>query len=170
MWFVASDSDTYPGDTYYASTGCVGAPCITSQNAFLSQTLTTTIGGTYTLSFEFDTQGNGDSVPQGLANELDVLWDGTSVLDLGPGGTLGPVFPYTLYTVTGLIGTGSDTLTFLGRQDPGYNALDNVCVASDGTCGASSGVPEPSSLFLMSGAGLALGLFALGRRLIPSRS
>jgi hypothetical protein len=164
-WGILSDSDTFPGDTFYAETGCVGSGCIdggTSSGAFLSQVLTTVNGGTYTLSFEFDTQGRGADSPNGAPNELDVLWDGTSVLDLGPGGTLGPIFPFTLYTVSGLVGTGSDTLTFLGRQDPGYNALDNVCVSSDTTCGAvSSGAPEPASMALI-GAGL-IGLFAVSR-------
>ena len=50
-----------------------------------------TAGTAYTISFEFNTQNNG------VANELDVLWDGTSVLDLGPG----------------------------GRQDPGFDSPDN---------------------------------------------
>jgi hypothetical protein len=155
-WSVDSDSDTFPGDTFYASTGCVGPQCITGttgQLASLAQVLTTTIGADYTLSFEFDTQGNGASSGNGTPNELDVLWNGTSVLDLGPGGTLGPISAYGLYIVSGLIGTGSDTLTFLGRQDPGYNALDNVCVSSGTDCGSVSGVPEPASLALM-GAGL----------------
>jgi hypothetical protein len=159
-WFIASDFDAFPGDTFYASTGCVGSGCITggvATGAFVSQVLTTVNGGIYTLSFEFDTQGDGSTSPAGAPNELDVLWDGTSVLDLGPGGTLGPVFPFTLYTVNNLAGTGSDTLTFLGRQDPAENALDNVCVSSDTTCGASA-APEPASVSLM---GLSLvALFA----------
>src|ERR1700736_6125513 len=46
------------GSTFYASTGCVGAPCITgttSEQATLGQTVTTTSGDSYTLSFSFDT-------------------------------------------------------------------------------------------------------------------
>lgn len=158
-WEVLSDSDTYPGDTYYVSTGCVGAPCITgttSEQGSLSQVLTTVNGSTYTLSFEFDTQGDTDTEPNGTPNELDVLWDGVSVLDLGPGGTLGPVYPYTLYTVTGLVGTGSDTVTFLGRQDPGFDALDNVCVSTDSTCGSASSVPEPATAALLGVSLIAL--------------
>jgi hypothetical protein len=152
-WGVLSDADAYTGDTYYAETGCVGAPCITGttgQQASLAQVLTTVNGST---------QGNGASTPNGTANELDVLWDGVSVLDLGPGGTLGPVFPFQLYVVTGLVGTGSDTLTFLGRQDPGYNALDNVCVSTGTVCGTTT--PEPASALFM-GAGL-IALAGVGR-------
>jgi PEP-CTERM motif len=150
-WGVGSGSGAFSGDTNYASTGCVGAQCIdgtTDQLGSLSQMLTTTVGGDYTLSFEFSTQG------EGTPNELQVLWDGTTVLDLGPGGTLGPISTYTLFSVPDLIGTGSDTLTFLGRQDPGFDALDNVCVSSDSSCASVSGVPEPASASLLL-AGLA---------------
>jgi hypothetical protein len=134
--------DPYPGDTYFASTGCVGAQCITGtavEQSSLAQSLATTLGDTYTLTFQFYTGANN-----GAPNELDVLWDGVSVKDLGPGGTLGAIPAYTLYTVTGLVGTGSDTLTFLGRQDPGYDALDNVDVELSGT--GNNAVPEPSSI------------------------
>jgi hypothetical protein len=98
-------------------------------------------------------------------NELDVLWNGTSVLDLGPGGTLGVVPAYTLYTVLHLSATSSSTtLTFLGRQDPGWDALDNVDVELSGT-----GVtPEPSTWLLMGGALLPL-LRAARRRTRASR-
>jgi hypothetical protein len=113
----------------------------------LSQTLATAAGQTYTLTFEFSTRGSG------APNELDVLWNGTSVLDLGPGGTLGVVPAYTLYTVSNLSATSSSsTLTFLGRQDLYYDALDNVDVELSGT----GGVPEPSTWLLMGGALLPL--------------
>ena len=112
----------------------------------MSQTLATTAGQTYTLTFEFMTL-------YGTPNELDVLWNGTSVLDLGPGGTLGVVPAYTLYTVSNLSATSSSsTLTFLGRQDLYYDALDNVDVELSGT----GGVPEPSTWLLMGGALLPL--------------
>jgi hypothetical protein len=77
-----------------------------------------------------------------------VFWNGVSVLDLGPGGTLGPIATYTQYTVSSLLGTGSDTLAFLGRQDPGWDGLDDVDVEDTGV----SGVPEPASLLLIAGA------------------
>jgi hypothetical protein len=160
-WEVGDAGGAFAG-TYYASTGCVGAPCITgtaAQQASLSQTLATTAGQTYTLTFEFSTQGYG------TYNELDVLWNGTSVLDLGPGGTLGVVSAYTLYTASNLSATSSSsTLTFLGRQDPGWDALDNVDVELSGT----SGVPEPSTWLLMGGALLPL-LRAARRRTRAAR-
>jgi hypothetical protein len=125
----------------------------------LSQTLATAAGQTYTLTFEFSTRGSG------APNELDVLWNGTSVLDLGPSGTLGVISSYTLYTVSSLSATSSSsTLTFLGRQDPGYDALDNVDVELTGT----GGTPEPSTWLLMGGALLPL-LRAARRRTQASR-
>ena len=147
--------------SYYAYTGCVGASCITGASfpqASLSQTLATTAGRTYTLTFEFMTL-------YGTPNELDVLWNGASVLDLGPVGTLGVISSYGLYTVLNLSAiSSSSTLTFLGRQDPGYDALDNVDVELSGT----GGVPEPSTWLLMGGALLPL-LRAARRRTRASR-
>jgi hypothetical protein len=148
-------NDPYGSDTYFVSTGCVGAQCITgttSQQSSLSQILSDAVATTYTLTFEFGTGGNNTQ------NELDVLWDGTSVLDLGPGGTLGIVDDYQLYTVTGLVGTGSDTLTFLGRQDPGWDALDDISVTG------SSSTPEPATFLLVGGILPVIGL-ARRRRL-----
>lgn len=143
-WGIDSGSGAYAG-MFFASTGCVGAPCITgnaSQQASLSQVLITTPGTIYTLTFEFDTEN--EPVP----NELEVLWDGQSVLDLGPDGTLGRIPSYSLYTVSNLVGTGSDTLTFLARQDLGFNSLDNVSVS---TSVGTSTTPEPSTLLLIGG-------------------
>jgi hypothetical protein len=150
-WVVttANSGEVPFAGSYYAYTGCVGDPCINGtpdQQASISQTLATTAGQTYTLTFEFMTL-------YGTPNELDVLWNGTSVLDLGPGGTLGVVPAYTLYTVSNLSATSSSsTLTFLGRQDPAYDALDNVDVELSGT----GSTPEPSTWLLMGGALLPL--------------
>jgi hypothetical protein len=110
------------------------------------------------LTFDFTTNG------EGVSNELDVLWDGTSVLDLGPGGTLGVVqgsgglHSYMQYTVSGLSGSGSDTLSFLGRQDPGYDGLDDVSVV---VATGTTSVPEPASIALV---GIALAGLAFARR------
>ncbi len=139
---------------YFVSTGCVGAPCISgtaSQQSSLSQTLPTTAGQTYDLTFEFMTGGN--STP----NELKVLWGGSTALDLGPAGTLGPVSTYTLYSVDVTATSSSTTLTFLGRQDPGWDALDNVSVVSTGTV-----TPEPGSYAVL--------MLVLGSLILVARS
>ena len=146
------EGNPFPGDTYFASVGCIAAICITgttAQQASLMQSLTTTIGGTYTLTFEFTTSGHG------APNELLVLWNGSSVLDLGPGGTLGSVPNYTLYTVTGLVATSTSTnLTFLGRQESQWSSLADVDVEQV--------TPEPATWMLIGGA---LPLLAALRRL-----
>jgi hypothetical protein len=154
-WIIRSGSNAFQGN-FFAGTGCIGAPCITgtpSQQAFLTQTLFTTPGQSYTITFEFSANGNTG------ANEFAVLWNGTTVLDLGPGGTLGPVGTlntYILYSVPkAVVATSTtSTLTFLGREDDGYDAIDNVVV--DPT-------PEPATALVGMGL-LPLALYARRRR------
>jgi len=140
-WVIRSGLNAYQG-TFFAGTGCVGAPCITGtpvEQATLSQTLFTTPGQSYTISFEFSTNANPG------AAEFLVQWNGTTVLDLGPGGTLGPVGTlntYVLYSVPKVVATSnSSTLTFIGRQDTGYDAIDNIVVDPVDT-------PEPATALL----------------------
>jgi hypothetical protein len=120
------------GGNYFASTGCL-------IYCNLSQTLTTTPGATYSLSFEFD-PGPGASP---LGADTRVLWDGRQVLDIGVGPNA-----WTTYTVNGLVGTGSDQLTFSGYQICCTNGLDNVFVSTPG--------PVPGAGL----AGLAFFIFA----------
>jgi len=106
----------------------------------LSQTLSTTSGATYTLSFWL-VDSNGDGA--GSDTDFQVLWDGSSVLDQY---TTKDSTEYT-FTVTG---SGSDTLTFEGYNAPSNYDLSDVSV----TEGANTVTPEPSS-FLLLGTGLA---------------
>ncbi len=157
-WSV-DNSGSFAGG-YNASTGCVGALCISgtpTQQSSLSQTLATTAGQTYDLTFEFSTFGA--STP----DELAVLWNGSVVLDLGPGGTLGSIPNWELFSVSGLAATSSSTtLTFLGRQDPGSEALDNVDVEAVET-------PEPSLSLWAVGAFFSLLWLVRRRSQAPSR-
>jgi hypothetical protein len=135
----------------YAQTGCVGPQCITGtpdQQASLFQDLTTVVGDTYTLTFEFGSPGN--------PMELEVLFGSTVADDLVNIGNTA----LTSYTVTGLVATSTVTeLEFLGRQDPGYDALTDVSVV---TSGVSSVTPEPDSLVLL-GTGV-LGMCSVVRK------
>lgn len=123
--------------TFAATTGCVGAACTTIGSAgrmSLGQTLATTAGDIYTLSFDFAGMGG--------VNGLNVLWNGASIFTLFNDLNVA----LTTYTVTGLVGAGGgSTLEFLGRQDPGFNRLDNVSV----DLAVPAAVPEPATWAMM---------------------
>jgi hypothetical protein len=147
-WETTGPSPFGHSGQFYASMACAGPQCITPDpdpnGGWLYQDLTTTAGATYDLSFWYTPDG---AVP----NDLAVLWNGVQVLDILNSAT---GFNFHLFTVSGLVATGTTTrLEFLGRQDRGFNGLDDVCVTrSGGDCEAAA-VPEPTSLLLL-GSGL----------------
>jgi hypothetical protein len=140
--------------TFFASTACFGADCITgspSEQASLSQDLATTIGDSYTLDFWFGTAGNGNPM------ELQALFGGAVVEDLV---NVGPL-AYTEFTISGLIATSTTTtLEFLGRQDPLWNELDDVSVTDETLASA----PEPASWLLGFGGMLVLATLVRQKR------
>ena len=118
--------------TYYLVMGPVGS------DGTLSQTFSDTAGQHYTFSFWFASVGDNPS-------DFSAYWDGgTALLSLTNPNTGANWSEYS-YSVTG---TGSDTISFNERDDPGYMALDNVSVSPSGGT-----TPEPSSLLLL-GSGL----------------
>ncbi|MFZ0312007.1 MAG: PEP-CTERM sorting domain-containing protein [Candidatus Korobacteraceae bacterium] len=121
---------------FYTVMGPVGS------DGTLSQTLATTAGAQYTVSFWFGSVGDNPS-------DFSASWDGTQLLSLTNPNTGSAWTQYT-YQVTG---TGSDTLTFAFRDDPAYMALDNVSVTEN----SGQSVPEPSSLLLLGTGVLGLG-------------
>lgn len=151
-WTYNSSSD-HPwsfgsnGSYHYASTGCVGAQCITgstSQQAYLYQDLSTNVGDSYTLSFAF-------SPNNGTPNELVSLFGNTTADDLVNTANTGSML--VTYTISGLVATSTTTeLEFLGRQDPGYDLLTYVSVTDNGS-GVPSPTPEPGTM-MMVGTGL----------------
>jgi hypothetical protein len=114
-------------------------------NSTMAQTILTTVGAYYTLSFDY-------SPRIGVAansNGIDVLWNNTLV-NLSPITASGIGLGNHAWTnfVFGVVGTGSDVLSFrsVGTSDSLGGSLDNVRL-----------VPEPGML-----ASFAVGLAALG--------
>jgi hypothetical protein len=121
---------------FYSVWGAVGS------DFTISQTLATVAGAQYTVSFWFASVGDNPS-------DFSASWDGTPLLSLSNPNT-GSNWTQFTFTVTG---TGSDTLTFAGRDDPAWMALDNVSVTQN----SGQTVPEPSSFLLLGTGVLALG-------------
>ncbi len=93
-----------------------------SSDGTLSQTLATTPGAQYTITFWFASVGDSPS-------DFSAYWNNTPLLSFSNPNTGANWTQYT-FVVTA---TGSDTLLFSFRDDPGYMALDDVSVSSPGT-------------------------------------
>jgi hypothetical protein len=161
--------------TYYADTGCVGAPCLTTgaDGAFFFQDLPTTIGDTYTISFWYDlgnTTCTDECVGEGPSDdpndtfaELEATWGATTIFNVIADDV--PDQGWVNFTINAVATSTSTQLEFFGRQDPAQLGVDDVCVdLAGGSCGGEAAVPEPAAL-LLSGSGLAgFGFLALQRR------
>ena len=136
-----------------AQTGCISDSCIrgtVSQQNHLEQTLATVAGDSYTLSFDFKSQGT--------PSELEALFGGIAASDLVDAN----LSSFTTFTYSGLVATSSATLLeFLGRNDPSELQITNVSVVDNGPTG-NSPIPEPGTL-VMVGSGL-LSLAGLAKR------
>ena len=99
-------------------------------NGMLSQTFSDPAGEVLTVSFDY--------LGEDSSSYQYVSFDGVIV----PSSEVDGVSPYTAYSFTLGTGTGLDTITFNGRNNPDYNTLDNVVVTA-------SGVPEPAAWAMM---------------------
>jgi hypothetical protein len=122
---------------FYSVWGNVGG------DGSISQLIADQAGAQYTLSFWFASNGDNPS-------DFSVSWDGNVLLSLTNPNTGIPWSQFS-FNVTG---TGSDTLTFAGGDDPAWMALDNISVTPATTTGTT---PEPSSFILLGSGVLALG-------------
>ncbi len=109
---VNTDPTAVHSGTYGAEYGPVGSL------GYLSQTLSTTPGTTYLLSFWLDSP-DGDT-----PNEFQVSWDGTTLLDETNLPAIGWTNIQFVVTATG----PSTVLEFGFRDDPAYLGLDDVSV------------------------------------------
>lgn len=106
---------------YFGKVGSLG---------FISQTVATTAGQNYQLSYQLYSDGQ-------TPNEFQVQINNTNVFD-----QLNiPINSFTTYSFN-FAGTGSDTIKFGGRNDPAYLQLDNVAVNAI----AATSVPEPFTI------------------------
>ena len=101
---------------YAAAIGSMGS------DGTLSQTLQTTAGQQYTLSFWVANQGSGP-------NDFAVKWNGTTLAS----GVNASATGYTQVTFTVTATGPTSTLEFDARQDPSHWSLDNISVTAIGT-------------------------------------
>ena len=113
QYCAPSSSATYVhSGTYGAEMGPSGSL------SYLSQTLNTTPGGIYSLSFWLVNPNTG------TPNEFTAAWNGTNVVDLVNLGATGWVNYQYFVTAT----TGSTVIQFGFRNDPNYWGFDDVTV------------------------------------------
>ena len=147
----ATDAANYNAYPPHSGTYCAQFASSGVADDVLTQTLPTTAGDMYAVSFWLANDN------QGIAplNDFKVAFGGNRLLDLENTGD----FAYTHYQFTEVASGSLAALTFSGRQPPGAFYLDDVSVT------ALNPVPEASSLVSL-GLLLLLGLggVAISRR------
>jgi hypothetical protein len=136
---VGNDSAFAHSGDHYAFLGA------TPNTGSLSQSLLTTSGSLYSLSFWLANDiTTGPNL--GPFSSFEVLWNGAPIFIL-PNSS--PAFDYTQFSFTGLVATGaSTTLEFVYRHDNDFFRLDDVAV----------NVPESFSTLWLALPFAALGL------------
>jgi flagellin len=137
-----------PGFPTFSPPNSANFGAVGTTDDVLSQTLATTVGVTYTLSYWLSHDSTNSE------NDFSASWGGVTI----PGSVLvnSASFPYTLFTFSVTATSSSTVLAFSGREVPAWFGLDDVSVVSS--------VPEPSTFAIAGVAGL-LGLgYSLRRR------
>ena len=125
---ISPTSSQVQSGQFAAALGSVGS------DGTLSQTLQTTAGQQYTLSFWLANQSSGP-------NDFAVKWNGTTLLPLVNASAQG----YTQYTFTVTATGAASTLEFDARQDPSHWSLDNISVMASGTQTPTVPIPAITS-------------------------
>jgi hypothetical protein len=133
-----------PSYVHSGDFGMQGGPV--GSSAFLSQTLSTSVGTSYTFSFALSNDG-------GTPNSFTAWWNGDQKLSFSDNGGFG-MFSFSF----SVIGTGSDTIQFDFQQDPAFWGLDDVVVADP----AAVAAPEPGTFALLLGG--ILPVLAIARK------
>lgn len=123
----------------------------TTQNNSMFQVVSTTVGATYSLSFDYSARAGVSSA----SNPIKAFWNGVELVK-ATGNGIGKSGNNWVTLDFEVIGTGNDKLTFsaVGTSDSYGGSLDNVLL---------SAVPEPSTYGMML-AGLGLIGFTARRR------
>ena len=169
-WTIGGDTDN-PGGYYFgvdgfdANSGNDGAFMSQDFNddgigsVSLSQTLATTAGDTYSVSFWLDQ----DTPPYvNYIHSFDSTFGSSTLLNITPRVALpGAVGTYTQYTYSETATGASTALTFSFENDDWFWSFDDVSVTDT----SASATPEPSTWIL---AGAALGALFLLKRVRSS--
>jgi len=120
---AANTTITAAGGATEFYSGCVGAACLTypfasGTTSGAQQTITTTVGQNYTISFwtYFSTANNATV-------EIDVYWGATKIY----AGTNVPTAGWSQHVITlGAAASSSTVLTVMIRDDPSYSAITYI--------------------------------------------
>jgi uncharacterized repeat protein (TIGR03803 family) len=144
--WTGSGSLTISTDANYRHSGTYGAKLASfGSEGYLSQTLSTTPGVVYTISFWFHNPVSHTN------NDFQVSWNGTVLLDM----TNFPVNAFTNIQLTVTASASVSVLQFGYRNDSAYFGLDDVTVTSVQPPGIAGITLSGTNLVLNGTAGLS---------------